>query len=300
MESNNEKQLKVCEERKYMHCITDGIRQAWNNIGNLLHYVWPALLVCAVLSALSGFAKMKLGSESETVYLITMTVLGLLSLVGYFFYMGTMDAMLVRWRDLDYEPVVTMKSLRSLILQRMKRDSSLLVLCLLFLLLSFVITYSIAMLQLPVWVVGVSIFILILLFVPADMIVMEVRYSDKTIAQCFSKYIQGWRYYGRILAFNLLGAILVILVSLVAMLPMIVIAMVNFEVAEATAIGDLVNLPGYYWLLTALAYAVCTVLMLIVYFVWSHAHCLLWGSISENEQKRLQAQEPDTSEAYTI
>ncbi len=296
MESNSEKQLKVCEERKYMHCITDGIRQAWNNIGNLLQYAWPALLICAVLAALTGFVLVKVESEGSTPNLIAMAVLIVLSVLGSLLYMGTMDAMLVRWRDLDYEPVVTMKSLRSLILQRMKRDCSLLILWFLVFMLSFVITYGIGVFQLPLWVVGVTMFVLLLLIVPADMIVMEVRYSDNPIAQCFGKYIQGWRYYGRILAFNLVVVILMLLVSIVAMLPMIVIDMVNLEVAEATAMGDMVNLPAHYWLLVALAYAICSVLMLIALFVWSHAHCLLWGSITENEQKRLQAQEADNVE----
>lgn len=291
MESKTENLVKVCEERNYVHCITEGIRQAWNNSGNLMHYIWPALLVCAALSALTGLVTQRLVSEATSWMLIVSLVACLLSILGWLFYVATMDAMLVRWRDLDYEPVVTMKTLRSLIGQRMKRDFNVLILLFLIFVLSYAAGYFLVVFHLPLWALAVGLLVVLLLLVPMDMIVMEIRYSDKPLAQCLAGYIKGWRYYGRILAFDLVGLILMLLVSLVALLPMMVIAMVNLEAAESIAMGDLVSLPNHYWLLTALAFAVCTVLMMIAEFVWSHAQCLLWGSIMEDEQKRLQALE---------
>ena len=291
MESKTENLVKVCEERNYVHCITEGIRQAWNNSGNLMHYIWPALLVCAALSALTGLVTQRLVSEASSWMLIVSLVACLLSILGWLFYVATMDAMLVRWRDLDYEPVVTMKTLRSLIGQRMKRDFNMLILIFLLFVLSYAAGYFLVVFHLPLWARAVGLLVVLLLLVPMDMIVMEIRYSDKPLAQCLAGYIKGWRYYGRILAFDLVGLILMLLVSLVALLPMMVIAMVNLEAAESIAMGDLVSLPNHYWLLTALAFAVCTVLMMIAEFVWSHAQCLLWGSIMEDEQKRLQALE---------
>ena len=291
MESKTENLVKVCEERNYVHCITEGIRQAWNNSGNLMHYIWPALVVCAALSALTGLVTQRLVSEASSWMLIVSLVACLLSILGWLFYVATMDAMLVRWRDLDYEPVVTMKTLRSLIGQRMKRDFNVLILIFLLFVLSYAAGYFLVVFHLPLWALAVGLLVVLLLLVPMDMIVMEIRYSDKPLAQCLAGYIKGWRYYGRILAFDLVGLILMLLVSLVALLPMMVIAMVNLEAAESIAMGDLVSLPNHYWLLTALAFAVCTVLMMIAEFVWSHAQCLLWGSIMEDEQKRLQALE---------
>ena len=291
MESKTENLVKVCEERNYVHCITEGIRQAWNNSGNLMHYIWPALVVCAALSALTGLVTQRLVSEATSWMLIVSLVACLLSILGWLFYVATMDAMLVRWRDLDYEPVVTMKTLRSLIGQRMKRDFNVLILLFLLFVLSYAAGYFLVVFHLPLWARAVGLLVVLLLLVPMDMIVMEIRYSDKPLAQCLAGYIKGWRYYGRILAFDLVGLILMLLVSLVALLPMMVIAMVNLEAAESIAMGDLVSLPNHYWLLTALAFAVCTVLMMIAEFVWSHAQCLLWGSIMEDEQKRLQALE---------
>ena len=291
MESKTENLVKVCVERNYVHCITEGIRQAWNNSGNLMHYIWPALVVCAALSALTGLVTQRSVSEASSWMLIVSLVACLLSILGWLFYVATMDAMLVRWRDLDYEPVVTMKTLRSLIVQRMKRDFNVLILIFLLFVLSYAAGYFLVVFHLPLWALAVGLLVVLLLLVPMDMIVMEIRYSDKPLAQCLAGYIKGWRYYGRILAFDLVGLILMLLVSLVALLPMMVIAMVNLEAAESIAMGDLVSLPNHYWLLTALAFAVCTVLMMIAEFVWSHAQCLLWGSIMEDEQKRLQALE---------
>ena len=295
MESKTENLVKVCEERNYVHCITEGIRQAWNNSGNLMHYIWPALVVCASLSALTGLVTQRLVSEATSWMLIVSLVACLLSILGWLFYVATMDAMLVRWRDLDYEPVVTMKTLRSLIGQRMKRDFNVLILLFLLFVLSYAAGYFLVVFHLPLWALAIGLLVVLLLLVPMDMIVMEIRYSDKPLAQCLAGYIKGWRYYGRILAFDLVGLILMLLVSLVALLPMMVIAMVNLEAAESIAMGDLVSLPNHYWLLTALAFAVCTVLMMIAEFVWSHAQCLLWGSITEDEQKRLQALESDNT-----
>ena len=295
MESKTENLVKVCEERNYVHCITEGIRQAWNNSGNLMHYIWPALVVCAALSALTGLVTQRLVSEATSWMLIVSLVACLLSILGWLFFVATMDAMLVRWRDLDYEPVVTMKTLRSLIGQRMKRDFNVLILLFLLFVLSYAAGYFLVVFHLPLWALAVGLLVVLLLLVPMDMIVMEIRYSDKPLAQCLAGYIKGWRYYGRILAFDLVGLILMLLVSLVALLPMMVIAMVNLEAAESIAMGDLVSLPNHYWLLTALAFAVCTVLMMIAEFVWSHAQCLLWGSIMEDEQKRLQALESDNT-----
>ena len=295
MESKTENLVKVCEERNYVHCITEGIRQAWNNSGNLMHYIWPALVVCAALSALTGLVTQRLVSEATSWMLIVSLVACLLSILGWLFFVATMDAMLVRWRDLDYEPVVTMKTLRSLIGQRMKRDFNVLILIFLLFVLSYAAGYFLVVFHLPLWALAVGLLVVLLLLVPMDMIVMEIRYSDKPLAQCLAGYIKGWRYYGRILAFDLVGLILMLLVSLVALLPMMVIAMVNLEAAESIAMGDLVSLPNHYWLLTALAFAVCTVLMMIAEFVWSHAQCLLWGSIMEDEQKRLQALESDNT-----
>ena len=141
MESKTENLVKVCEERNYVHCITEGIRQAWNNSGNLMHYIWPALVVCAALSALTGLVTQRLVSEATSWMLIVSLVACLLSILGWLFFVATMDAMLVRWRDLDYEPVVTMKTLRSLIGQRMKRDFNVLILLFLLFVLSYAAGY---------------------------------------------------------------------------------------------------------------------------------------------------------------
>ena len=141
MESKTENLVKVCEERNYVHCITEGIRQAWNNSGNLMHYIWPALVVCAALSALTGLVTQRLVSEASSWMLIVSLVACLLSILGWLFFVATMDAMLVRWRDLDYEPVVTMKTLRSLIVQRMKRDFNMLILIFLLFVLSYAAGY---------------------------------------------------------------------------------------------------------------------------------------------------------------
>ena len=74
MESKTENLVKVCEERNYVHCITEGIRQAWNNSGNLMHYIWPALVVCAALSALTGLVTQRLVSEATSWMLIVSLV----------------------------------------------------------------------------------------------------------------------------------------------------------------------------------------------------------------------------------
>ncbi|MBQ1634869.1 MAG: hypothetical protein II050_09290, partial [Bacteroidaceae bacterium] len=217
MESKTENLVKVCEERNYVHCITEGIRQAWNNSGNLMHYIWPALVVCAALSALTGLVTQRLVSEATSWMLIVSLVACLLSILGWLFFVATMDAMLVRWRDLDYEPVVTMKTLRSLIGQRMKRDFNVLILIFLLFVLSYAAGYFLVVFHLPLWALAVGLLVVLLLLVPMDMIVMEIRYSDKPLAQCLAGYIKGWRYYGRILAFDLVGLILMLLVSLVAL-----------------------------------------------------------------------------------
>lgn len=289
METETDKLTYVIAERNYVRCITDGVKMGVNNLGNLLRYVWPALLAVCVSSGLWAIVQQM--PATSDLYAISVIALLIVTLLVYLLYAGTVDAMIVRWRDLGYEPEVSMKTLFPLIRKRALRASSILLILVLVSLLSAGCTMVAMMKAWPLWTIPVALFVIVILYIPAEMTIMEVSYSDKSLGRCFASYLRGWRYFGRLFAFDVIGYICIALLATFPLLPLIVIEMVNAKATQAQAIGDLVDLPSYYPALAVFANVLSTAVTMILLTVWSHAHALMWGSIEEASLSQIKEQQ---------
>lgn len=239
-------------DRSYAKSLTLGLKTSFNNMGTLLRFVWPSML-------------------------LTMFV----PFVGILFFAGQTDAILRRWTDLGYVPNVNAKALWLDIKKCTFRN------LFSFIILILIVALMSAFLILPIitghnpWYGVVAFVVLSLIVVPVDGVFMKISYSSCRIIESISGIMMGLRNYGSLFAFMLISGILSSITCFIGSLPMIATAMVKLKANEAVAMGDLADLPSSFIFYLVAAYAICMFVALVTMLCLSFSHCLLWGSIEK-------------------
>ena len=83
METTGENLFQVKKERSYISCLVKGCGCGFKNLGILLRYIWPSLVLAVILP-----------------------------IPFVFFFAAQMDAMLRKWIELGYVPNVKLKTMR--------------------------------------------------------------------------------------------------------------------------------------------------------------------------------------------
>ena len=250
---NETKHLVVLNpDRSYVKSLFLGIRTAMDNIGNLLHYMWPSVLL---------------------------TLLFPIPCISLFW--GQADAILRRWIMLGYVPETTAGALKSDIRKMTVRNIFNFLILLACVLLLITTNVLLSVQGVNIWIaVSVMLFVVMLLL-PLDVCCMWSSFSDRSCRDCMGGYLRGWRCYGRLFAFQLLGFMLLLLAAVVICLPLICVVVVGVEAYQARMLGDVAFLPPVFVLLVFLAYVFSSLLMMFVSLIFRFSRCLMWGSIEE-------------------
>lgn len=262
METQDISQITVRQERSYLSCLSLGWQTAMNNIGLLLRYAWPSMLLTLILP-----------------------------LPSILFFQGQVDALLCRWTELGYVPNATASSLRRDILYRTGRNAWLLVLGIVVCLLFGGAAYAVIRMGLSFWWYWVICAALLLLLLPVEVCAMELSYTRKPLAECLRGFGVGYRHYGTLFVFEIVGIIFVGIGMLLGSMPLLAISAVGQQAMQAHAMGDAIDLPVLFPVVVFMAYAIYTFVFLLCHLIYSFWHCLLWGSILAREDGRKRQDE---------
>ena len=262
METQDLGQTTVRQERSYLSCLSLGWQTTMNNIGLLLRYAWPSMLFTLLFPPL-----------------------------GIFFFAGQVDALLCRWIELGYVPSETAGSLRRDILYRAGRNAWLLLPIILICLIASALAYAVIRQGLGIWRYWGVIFAFILLLLPMELCSMRLSYTRLPLMECLRGYGIGWRFFGTLFVFEVIGLIFAGIALLLGSMPIMTISIVSQQAFQAQAIGDAIDLPVLYPVVVFLAYLIATFVFLLCHFVYSFCHCLLWGNIEAREEGRRKQQE---------
>lgn len=254
MESSGENLFQVKKERSYISCLVNGCSYGFKHLGLLLRYIWPSLALAIVLP-----------------------------IPFLFFFAAQTDAVLRKWIELGYLPNVTMKAMRRDIEKCANRSVIAVLLSFLMFILAAV---GVTSLVLPIilgweYLWSILIFVaVIILFLEMEVVVMQVRFSDLPIKECFgSGFRIAWRNLGKVFAFDFLLYFLSIIIILPGSIPYIILSSAGLQAYRGWQIGDALDLPVLFPLYVFLSAYILMAVTLLTFLVGSFADCLMWGSL---------------------
>ena len=242
-----------------------------NHIGQLLRYAWPSMLLTLVLP-----------------------------LPGILFFAGQVDAMLCEWIDKGYLPAATAGSMRREILYRTKRNTYSLLLAVAGVLLCGALAFAFVRLGIGFWWYVGAASLLVLLMLPLEVCFMELSYTRKPLGECLRGYVLGWRNYGTLFVFELVGLIFLCFAQCLGAMPAITISTVIQQAMQARSMGDAIDLPLLFPVVAFGAYAIMVFVVLLAMLIYSFCHCLLWGCIMAREDGKKQQEEAFQSSIGSI
>ena len=254
METTGENLFQVKKERSYISCLVNGCSYGFRHLGLLLRYIWPGLLLTAVLP-----------------------------LPFIFLFTAQNDAALRKWTELGYLPHMTIKSMRREIGQCANR-SAMSVLIDIFL-LGFVISGCglFVMSVIPGISYWWSIIVLLSVFIlsiPLNVVEMQISFSNLPIGECFrSGFRIAFRNFGKLFAFSFLYILLGGTIVALGSAPFQVLYAAGIQAYLGWQMGDGWNLPLLFPLYFLLAVWIMYVVILTVSLVFSFGRCLMWGSL---------------------
>ncbi|MCF0197234.1 MAG: hypothetical protein HUK03_08435 [Bacteroidaceae bacterium] len=263
MEIPEIKTIKVLESRSDAVCMQAGAKVATDNLWQLMRYLSPSILVTVVCP------------------------------LAYFLMAAQLDAIFLKWRELDYLPRVKATTLRSLFVQRLPRALVVYVLQLLHVVMMVAVLWAGVRFSHSLWWGAAGVAMVWLLCLPCDAFLMALSYDDKPIRTCSSAYINGWRNYGSLFAFHLVTGLIIMLVLTLFSLPLITLLLASNAAGQSIAMGDTVQLPGYIPILMGVAYIIAMLALLSICIIRRCMHHLLWGSMKAEEQENNKSELSD-------
>lgn len=254
METTGENLFRVKKERSYISCLLNGCGYGFKNLGMLLRYIWPSLVLTIILP-----------------------------LPFIIFFFAQLDAILRKWTELGYLPNVTLKTMRDDIGKCASRSALAL---LLDILMIPVLVAGLAGLALPMilgWKYVWSVLIFLLVFVLAFgmiVVLMQIRYSYTPLKECFcSGFRLAYRNFGSLFAFEFLGSLLGGIIIFLGSIPNQVISSAAMQAYKGWQMGDVLDLPALFPLYVILAMIISAAVLWITYMVFSFSNCLMWGNL---------------------
>lgn len=252
METTGENLFQVKKERSYISCLVKGCGFGFKNLGILLRYIWPSLVLAVILP-----------------------------IPFIFFFAAQMDAMLRKWIELGYVPNVKLKAMRRDIERCANRSAIKVLIYMLWVGIALTCFCVSFFLGLKIWWCLLIFFLVWLLLLPLSVVMMQVSYSDIPVKECFGSGLRiSYRNYGKLFAFDFLSCLLESIIIIMGAFPLLVLQTVRIQEARSVMMGDATDLPLVTFLLYAiLASTIYFAVMLVTLLVFSFSRCLMWGSL---------------------
>lgn len=251
METTGDNLFQVKKERSYISCLVKGCGCGFKNLGVLLRYIWPSLVLAVILP-----------------------------IPFVFFFAAQMDAMLRKWTQLGYVPNVKLKAMRRDIEKCANRSAVKVLIYMLWVGITITCFLVPFILGLKIWWCLLILFFVWLLLLPLSAVMMQLSYSDIPVKECFSSGLRiSYRNYGKLFAFDFLSCLLEFIIIIMGAFPLIVLQTVRTQANSSMMMGDAADLPMTFFLYAILASVIYCTVMLVTLLVFSFGRCLMWGSL---------------------
>ena len=251
METTGENLFLVKKERSYISCLVKGCGYGFKNLGILLRYIWPSLVLTVIMP-----------------------------IPFIFFFAAQVDAVLRKWTQLGYVPNVNLKAMRRDIEKCANRSAIKVLIYMLWIAVSFICFYLPLIFGLGIWWCLLISFFAWLLFLPLSVVIMQVSYSNIPIKECFRSGLKiSYRNYGKLFAFDFLGSLIISIIIIIGAIPLVVLQLVWLQANRSMMIGDVTDLPLVFFLYAILASIIYFTIVFVTLLVFSFGRCLMWGSL---------------------
>lgn len=305
MEEKKAMNEELYKSRSYLGCLSEGLKFPTRHIMDILKFVYPSLLVCAVVVGLWGafnnqMSVMMAGwlSAEEPVMLsfpaYSLGLLTLLWIIADSFYMGNLMTGISRfastgqWQPLRFSQVwreVAFTSLRSLSMN------------LLFYVFLSVVMGVLALcigLEHILWLVLIFYVLLFALGIPYTMVWMDYLLGGHhNMLRSFAYIKEGFRYFGAIFIILFCGGLIVGLLAGIAWMPASILSFAGHESMMGALNGDVTDLPAMIPTLTVFFFILGGFITYLFYNLILFPLSYLYGSIEARKKEKARFEEEE-------
>ncbi len=129
------------------------------------------------------------------------------------------------------------------------------------------------------WLSATVMVLALMLFMPMDMVIMNLSYSDKPMKECFASIGKGFKQYGNLLGFHCTVSLCAIALVAMFALPFVQLIMMYDSYQSSLAMGDTVVEPSNFVLMAIITSVAGTYFILRVSTACKCMHAVLWGGM---------------------
>lgn len=256
--------FEVCKERSYLNCIYQGIALGADNAGRVWKNLWQLFLASLILNFPFG---MLLPSA--------------------------IAALMPKWSEMGFIPVTSIRQqwpdLWKIFCRLLPYYGITILVSVIIYASSFVSVFTSSVVVMSC--VLIAWLVLLAATLPLQWVRMELMYGNKSVKACFSAYTLGLRECLRLFFFYVVTGAVCFFVLALAALPLIIQMLVIGQMSEAQAVGDIANVPWFFWPLLFVSAIILNLVAFYLQIILSHAEYLLWGSITASDGSRRSIEE---------
>lgn len=308
-----EKKEHLFEIRNYLTCLKEGIKLPTQNFIPLFKFLYPSLIVVAVVAMLGGLFYEQLSMvvarlyTSSVPYSVNVSVvavggLALLTLVAASLYYSQLMLIVRRYNETGQCMTLSFKKEFKEISRVWGRTFTVLLLAIVvFGLAVWGASSCLGLTNVWSWV-ALTVFALIV-FVPYMMVCWDYMYRPETsFAGSLKQFKTGFQYWVAFFIVALCGGLIAGLLSLVAWLPSAVLAYAGHLSAITVYNGDETDLPGAVTILMIVFYIISSLLTCVFAWLKFFPLSFLYGSVvaREREKAKFKAEQEEEESSLAL
>ena len=297
MEEKKEMDGGLFKSRSYLSCLNEGLKLPTRHILPLLKFLYPSLIVGAVVMGLWGVffnqitvALTRWMAASEPVVLsfplFTLILLSVLSLLADSFYMGNVMTAISRFTAAGAWPVLRFGEAKREVFDAFLRALT----CT----LVAVVVFSLLIGPGNVWVTVVSYILLLALGVPYCMVIMDYMLGERRdFWYSLKRMKDGYLYWGAFFIILFCGGLIMGVLAAVSWLPAGILAYAGHASLMGVLEGDATDLPSYVPALVVFFFMLASVIANVFSWLTLFPLSYLYGSVEARKQEKASFEEEE-------
>lgn len=298
MEDRRDKGEDLFKVRGYLGCLSEGMKLPTRHIILLLKFLWPSLVLSAIVAGLCGvffnrlsvvFATWLAAEEPVVLYfpLFTLIILCLLVLLTGSLYIGQVMVVISRFADTGVWPLLRLRDSRAEICDAFLR-------ALTFMFVGLVVSGLVLVPVMlwrgltDVWFTVACCLVLLFFWVPYCMVGGEHLLGRRDFGSALSRFKEGYQYWGAFFIVLFCGGLIMMVLAAVSWLPAAVLAYAGHLSMMGTMAGDVSDLPASVPVCVVFFFMLASVIANVTGWLTLFPLSYLYGSIETRKKEKAE------------
>jgi len=280
--------------RSAAKCLSAGIHLLTDNLKTLVHFLWIPILIFSLLNGIAFLIidrislNVSLSDKLDILPIVIMMGLIIVLYLALLFICGCIYTYLKKYRELDYPPSLSIKSVFKDIKHNMWRYFKLM---LIFFIISVVyVTITGYLAYLSMWTLFFTISLGIAAMIPFIYSIMVYMMEDNSsIMHAVKKSFHESRsHWGGIFLVVVITLLIVFIAEIILYTPFLLLQIIAAISKNSVEAGDPSGLPSYFIYLEFFTSAICTFIAYFVLLIEEFSLFFLYGSYEQQNREKAE------------